>query len=199
MKKLGELIEAKNPTLAKAFEKGATKQKLAALSKAIGSLPVDLSAWFAWHDGMTKPQSLGPEENWSLMSIRESIDAWKFLGKPSRFPLLDNGAGDYVLYETAKKGQGALHCHWHDRRESTKFAPTLAAYIARLTKEYGALEVSKWRPVIVSKPTKWSKVTRVPSEAQLAKRPIGAPLSLRRGEAHASWQEEVYPDLRQGR
>ena len=107
------------------------------------------------------------------MSIDESIDAWRFLERPSRFPFLTNGAGDYVGYETAKKGRGARHSHWHDDTESALFAKSLDAHIARLTKEYGELEVDQRQAVTVGKPAVWIKVTRLPNIAQLAKRPIG--------------------------
>ncbi len=116
------------------LSKGATDAALAKLSKGIfggGAVPDDLVAWFRWHDGQTNHSGFSPLDHRTLLSIDEALKAWKDLSgcedvegwSQSWLPLLENGAGDYLVYETKGPRKGSLIGYWHtDEDRKTEYA-----------------------------------------------------------------------------
>ncbi len=90
-------------------------------------VPQDLETLYKWHNGQTGYYSLNQEDNRTLLSISEVIEAWKFMNDPmeeilepwskSWIPILDNGAGDYIVYESEGIQTGKLISYWHDDEE----------------------------------------------------------------------------------
>ena len=87
-------------------------------------LPEPLAIWFGWHNGQSTTDSLLPEENWNLLNIEESLQAWNYFLDPHNeflepyerdwLPLLSNGSSDYLVYDLKT---GSLILYWHDDPE----------------------------------------------------------------------------------
>lgn len=88
-------------------------------------LPEELVAWFGWHDGQDGTTPIKPEENQTLITASEAARKMEFWteevdAKPwprSWVPLLTNGAGDFLVYETAGEHAGRLIRFWHDEAD----------------------------------------------------------------------------------
>lgn len=148
-------------------------------------LPSDLETFFSWHDGQRAVAHIHPDDNRSLMTVGEIIDAWKFLTSPkeevegfekSWVPLLSNGAGDHVCLETSGKRAGKLVEYWHadDDRDVAwnsllAWAEDVAKTLAKQPKTQAAAKV-----VLDASKTTWKKRAKPPTEAQVAKLPAGA-------------------------
>jgi cell wall assembly regulator SMI1 len=182
-----QLARARPDTLAR-LRKGAAKAALGKLSKKVfGGKPVpeDLVTWFEWHDGQEGHASVSPSDNRKLMSIDEVIDAHAFLNDPSEevegwkaswVPILANGAGDHVVYETATKGRGSLIGYWHADEDRDVEAKSLLAWAtatsAALAKLPAAKAAAALPTLTAPKKPKWSAAKK-PTLAQLQKREIG--------------------------
>ena len=87
-------------------------------------LPEPLAIWFGWHNGQSTTDSLLPEENWNLLNIEDSLQAWNYFLDPHNeflepyerdwLPLLSNGSSDYLVYDLKT---GSLILYWHDDPE----------------------------------------------------------------------------------
>src|SRR4051812_6781945 len=77
-------------------------------------IPPELVAWFGWHDGQDgTAQELSPDRTFHLVDLAESCAAWRSLRdlkqsgdlqeswQLSWVPVMANGAGDYVVFESA--------------------------------------------------------------------------------------------------
>ncbi len=109
---------------------GATESALELLKIKCFSgeqVPQDLLTLYKWHNGQNGHYSLNQEDNKTLLSISEVIETWEFLNDPmedilepwskSWIPILYNGAGDYVVYESEGIQTGKLISYWHDDEE----------------------------------------------------------------------------------
>lgn len=84
-----------------------------------GALPADLERWFGWHDGQTGTSPIAPDSNYTLCSAQRALEVQAALSAPGAdiqqpwdarwLPLLENGAGDYLIY-----AEGALIEYRHD-------------------------------------------------------------------------------------
>src|SRR5437868_1390498 len=77
----------KVPAVAASVAPGAkakTIDKLGALFG--GSVPADVRAWFAWHDGHRPDtyDSLIPDTNWKALSVKGVLDTYRFLDGTSK-------------------------------------------------------------------------------------------------------------------
>ena len=109
------LLKDDNPEALAVLKPGASDAALKALADAFGGgeLPPDLVAFFRWHDGQSKVESLSQDDNRTPMSAAEALDAWKFLSNPKAdleqpytktwLPIFTNGAGDYLVFESSGK------------------------------------------------------------------------------------------------
>jgi cell wall assembly regulator SMI1 len=161
LRHLEDVVARAKPELKKSLRKPASSASLKALEKAVFGgerLPEDLRTWFSWHDGQTGFEGLSPEGAWTLMSVKDAIDTWRFLNhpkedigirpKPTWLPLVYNGAGDHVMYETAPKRRGVLFRYWHDSKGGSVVAKNLADWAKKTAKErakHGALPKTKTR------------------------------------------------------
>ncbi len=181
-----ELRRAQPETLAR-LRKGASKAALAKLSKKVfGGKPVpeELCTWFAWHDGQDGFGSISPRDNRKLMSIDEVVEAHAFLGDPSEevqgwkatwVPILANGAGDHLVFETAARGRGALIGYWHADDDRDVEEKSLLAWATATRAALAKLPAAKktTAPTISPpKSPKWERAKK-PTLAQLGKRPVG--------------------------
>jgi len=183
-----ELARAQPGTLER-LRKGATKAAFTKLSKKVfGGKPVpkELATWFGWHDGQDGPGAISPRDNRMLMSIDQVVEAYGFLTDPreevfgwkaSWVPLLANGAGDHLVFETASKNKGALIGYWHadddrDVEDASLLAWAKATRAALAKLPAGEKPASRPKLTPPKKP-KWTRVKK-PTLAQLAKRSVGA-------------------------
>jgi cell wall assembly regulator SMI1 len=129
----------------------ADVQKL--LGEVVGDSPVplELFVWFGWHNGQDgTSQELSPDRTFTLMELRASVAAWRSLRdlkssgdlqEPwslSWIPLMTNGAGDYVVFESSPDAYGTILEYWHadeDRPVLAKNLATFAKDIVRSRKE----------------------------------------------------------------
>src|SRR5204862_2661148 len=101
----------------RALRPGVGEADVAAAARAVfgGSpFPPELLAWFGWHNGQHgTSQEPSPDRTFTLLDLREAVAAWESfrdlkqqggLQEPwelSWFPLMTNGAGDYLVFESA--------------------------------------------------------------------------------------------------
>jgi cell wall assembly regulator SMI1 len=186
--------------------KAASLKKLAKVVLGGKPLPRDLETFFHWHDGQSGVAHIHPGDNRSTMTIDEVIDAWKFLTDPNEdvegfqkswVPILSNGAGDHVCFETTGKRAGALVEYWHaDDDRDVAFA-SLIAWAEDVAKELAKQAKKKTTKTVAPKltldatKTKWKTRAKPPTKAQVAKLPAGAafyweriPANPRRPLAH---------------
>jgi predicted DNA-binding WGR domain protein/cell wall assembly regulator SMI1 len=161
---------------------GATEADLAGLAKHVfggASLPADLRIWFGWHDGQEGTTGIVPDQNRTLLSVQQAMEAWKFLGaeselpwKPSWLPLMENGAGDYVVYDE----QGRLLSYWHDDEDRPIENKSLLAWAEatamKWRQEAKPASASKGRLQADFSKTEWQRCP-YPAEDAYANHPIG--------------------------
>jgi cell wall assembly regulator SMI1 len=192
--KIDDALARTAPDVHKTLKKGARPAKLSLLRKAM-SVPDDAVDLFAWHDGQRGARQLHPEDNRTLLSVDEALDAWRFLCDPANeimkpwsktwLPLLTNGAGDYVCIETGTKRRGALITYYHDdKTRPSEYASVTAwaeALLGALTKEAAKRGTKKSARVeLDASHTTWKKRAKAPTAKELAKLPIGAAFSWTR-------------------
>lgn len=127
LQQLDTALEAKSKTVFDTLQPGADDNELQRLREtcfADSDIPTDLAALYRWHNGQANHVSLAPDSNRIFLSIQKAIEAWSFLNdpqedidappSPSWIPVLYNGAGDYLMFETRSEGQGKLIGWWHD-------------------------------------------------------------------------------------
>jgi cell wall assembly regulator SMI1 len=173
LSELDAALAAADPGLAATLRPGASDAALARLEKVAGALTPELTTWFRWHDGATRPRSIGPRDSYMLMRVSDVVEAWQFLResggrpwKPSWLPVLDNGAGDHVVCDRAT---GVLYRYYHDDRSRPEHAVSLAAWAQRVAAE--------WRRAVASEAPApaadgWAPV-EAPSRTALGKKPTG--------------------------
>lgn len=118
-------LAASRPAIAAALNPGLSEDLLEGLLERLGTgCREELAVWFGWHDGQSGYRSLLPDvgellldaerclEEKELRKTDEEYDApaWP----PSWVPLLENGAGDYIVLETEGPQSGSLLNYWHD-------------------------------------------------------------------------------------
>jgi cell wall assembly regulator SMI1 len=117
------------------LEPGATAQELNTLEAALGgSVPADLRALLAWHDGQ-KDDFIGClEQSWNLMSAQQIAAARQELqaagdGPASKLiPFLDNDAGDFLCLDTGQP-DAPVRAVWRGKAERPVVARSLAAWL----------------------------------------------------------------------
>ncbi len=188
---LDAAVKAGDATVSKTLRKRATAASLAKLEKIAGKLTVELRTWFTWHDGQNGPSSIGPSANHQLIGVAESMKAWTFLQeegnrpwKSTWLPIMENGAGDYVVCDRA---DGKLLVYYHDDKKRPKLATSLAAWARAVAEE--------WRHVLDSRkpdaPAGWTRI-EIPTTNALAKMPTGTALHYRAGSTYG---KGVYTNL----
>ncbi|MGZ3454452.1 MAG: SMI1/KNR4 family protein [Polyangiales bacterium] len=170
---LDAAVSAGDREVGKTLGVGASKAALAKLSKIAGELTDDLETWFQWHDGQKGYASIGPSVNDRLLSASAAASAWKFLEeeghapwRSSWLPIMENGAGDYVLFD---RDDGRLLRYHHEDRQRPKAAASLAAWAKEVAED--------WKRVVASTapspaPKDWQRVDS-PKKRQLTKKPPG--------------------------
>jgi cell wall assembly regulator SMI1 len=188
LRHLEDVVARAKPPLRKSLRKPASSASLKALADAVfggGPLPEDLRTWFSWHDGQTGCEGLSPEGAWTLMSVKDAIQTWRFLNhpkedigirpKPTWLPLVYNGAGDHVMYETASKSRGVLFRYWHDDEGGSVVAKNLAEWAKQTARErakHGALPKTKVR--VSFQGVGFRSAQRPRGESALAALPVGS-------------------------
>ncbi len=192
LQRIDALLAEVDPDARKSLKNGASDAAIAKLSKRVFGgkpVPADLATFFRWHDGQSKIASLHPDDNRTPMSIDGAIEAWNFLSDPSEeilqpwskswFPIFDNGAGDYVCMETAIKKAGSLVAYWHADEDRDTVFPNLSAWaddlIAALEKAAAKAKKApkKAKITLDASRSKWTKLAKPPTKAQVEKKPIG--------------------------
>lgn len=175
---LDALIATKAASVASTLAPPAKPAALAKLRARFGKdLPAELRAWFAWHDGQrsTASAALIPDTSWSAMSCAEAARTHAFLAaeglrpwKPTWMPLFHNGGGDHLCLD---RDTGAIVRYSHDDASRPKAYASFAALLVALERGYAKLTPAKRfaAPAIAT----WSPVARAPTEAQLARAPVG--------------------------
>ncbi len=124
---IDESLENNFNDVFKSLQQGATEDELEFFREKFFTgkeIPEGLITLYKWHNGQVRFHSLNQDDNRTFLPINEVIDAWKFLNNPmeeirepwskSWIPILYNGAGDYVVYETKGSDKGKLIEYWHD-------------------------------------------------------------------------------------
>jgi cell wall assembly regulator SMI1 len=98
------------------------------------SLPPDLRALLAWHDGQSGDFVGHFEQDWDLMSAAEIGDAKKELDadpptgwKPSFIPFLADDMGDYLCVDSSQP-EAPVFALWRGKKPESA-APSLAAWL----------------------------------------------------------------------
>jgi cell wall assembly regulator SMI1 len=179
LKRLDAAVTAGDPAVAKTLAAGASAATLTTLKKTVGALPDELSLWFGWHDGQKGSLAIVPSGNDRLMSAKAVGSAWKRLAEEAALPrnaewlpILENGAGDYVMYDRAK---GHLVRYYHDETMRPKAASSLAQWALEVADAWSAVKVSE-QPATA--PEGWAP-TAIPKSAALKKMPAGTALYFR--------------------
>ncbi len=191
LSRIDTLLKDADPDAFASLKPGASDAALKPLSDACfggKKLPADLLAFFRWHDGQSKVESLSQDNNRTPMSAAEALAAWQYLSDPKAeitrsfaktwLPIFTNGAGDYLTYESAGKNPGALIGYWHtdeDRdveyRSLTVWAIELEdSLAAEVKKRKKAPKKAKFELDISQ--TAWKKASS-PDQATLTNKPVG--------------------------
>ena len=108
----------------------------AALRDAWGrEMPPEVVELWSWHDGQDSEEPLVVGTNWSLLSAADSHDVWATINaEPSNeigpwrqdwIPVLENGAGDYLVFDRVT---GALLEYWHEDHDRPVAYESLLAW-----------------------------------------------------------------------
>ena len=197
--RIDELLKEANPEAFASLKPAASDAALKPLADAFsgGALPPDLMAFFRWHDGQSEIESLSQDSNRTPMSAAEALDAWQSLTDPkadleqpftkSWLPIFTNGAGDYLVYESAGQEAGALIGYWHGDDDRNVEYESLLAWATELEKEQTpekkkAAKAAKGGKVKFNldlSATAWKKA-KSPDQAALAAKPVGTAYQYRR-------------------
>lgn len=199
LRRIDALLVRADPNLLATLSPGAPQAALDALAKRLGApLPEALATFFRWHDGQSRPCTIHPCATRMPMSIEQATNAWAFLSapgsdiarpwSPSWFPIFENGAGDHLCFELAGPSAGCLVEYWHADNDRPIAFPSLSAWAEDLTRRLehdvsARAAAPNPRIELDTSATVWTKLTRAPSEAELAERPVGT----------AIWVSEVLP------
>ena len=110
------------------FQGGASDEELKDLKNLFSEdLPQELIELYKWHNGQDGYGSLNQKDNFTFLPIDEVVDGYDFLNDPmeepskpyekSWIPLLYNGRGDYLMYESQGENQGKILTYLHDSSE----------------------------------------------------------------------------------
>lgn len=145
--KIDEALQKHRLEVYRLLNQGAVETDFAKLSKEVFDgkpIPPEIETWFRWHNGQGGYSSLSPENNRTLLSVEQLIESWKFCCDPEAMgpwnktwiPLLENGAGDYLVFESSKDERyGSLIGYWHDDRERKQEFTSIIEWADRLVKE----------------------------------------------------------------
>lgn len=127
LEKIDQPLAVAYPKVFKSLQAGASDEEIKALKVqcfADKDIPGDLLMLYRWHNGQLGHYALNPDDNRTFLPIKAVIDAWNFLNNPledilqpcsrSWIPVLYNGAGDYVVYETEGPLAGKLIGYRHN-------------------------------------------------------------------------------------
>jgi cell wall assembly regulator SMI1 len=197
LRRLDAELRDKRPRVFASLRPGVGAKPLAKLGRHTGgSVPPEIASWFAWHDGQRAPT--GKDESldgrFFLHSLDTAIETYEAFSDPDGgarkpwkqtwLPLLDNGAGDHLVFD---RSTGAMIEYHHDANDRPRRAPTLAAYVSTLADRLAAERAASGLAIeLTAMP--WEPVGRPPTEAQLEKARIGT--------AYTYW-EEVLVAIRQ--
>jgi predicted DNA-binding WGR domain protein len=177
----------------------AALEKLSATIFGGKPVPSELATWFRWHDGQQNHRSL--YGNRMLMKLELTLSTWEFFAttkipevqpwKKSWLPLLENGAGDYLVYETKGPEKGSLIGYWHTDKDRKVEYKSLLEFVGcvgdaldpdteppaptePVPRESGPLELE-----IILRRLDFTKVESEPTLGLLADAPKGAVLHRR--------------------
>lgn len=133
---LDQYLRKTDHEMYKALKPGASAAQLEELSKAVfkgGPVPPSLYEWFSWHNGQRDGEELFPDRTFILMSLKEAISTWKGMRgmranpniepwQAARWdddwlPIMTNGGGDYMSFDTGPEKHGSIDSYWHDDPE----------------------------------------------------------------------------------
>ncbi len=109
---------------------GASESELSRLaSDVFGGLPLppDLTVFYKWHLGRSvSTMTLTDDSHFRPMDLQEATQSWQQLSdltqarlgivpfRKTWFPILADGMGNYLVYETKESSAGKILEYWHD-------------------------------------------------------------------------------------
>ena len=143
-----EIDKLASAETAQAFMSPANGASVALIEQALqSSLPRELHALLAWHDGQEWNTALRPSDNRRLMSALEIVETIGFFLDPNeeflepwgRFwvPFLTNDSGDYIVIEP---DSGELLHYWHDSESRRVAYPSFLVWLEGLAAELKAAD-----------------------------------------------------------
>ncbi|MET0029589.1 MAG: SMI1/KNR4 family protein [Candidatus Thiodiazotropha sp.] len=131
LEKIDQALQNNFYKVYESLQPGATDDELALLKVCFPSnqVPEEIVSLYKWHNGQLGSYSLNQKDNRTFLPIDEVVSSWEFLNDPMEdiseplsktwVPILYNGAGDYLMYETEGADKGKILSYWHDskRRE----------------------------------------------------------------------------------
>jgi hypothetical protein len=78
----------------------------------------------SWNESTSGPFFKDPKSDFQ----KPWLESW--------LPVLTNGAGDFVVYETQGSPRGQLITYWHDEPRRTTAHPSLRAWAEKLLNEF---------------------------------------------------------------
>ncbi len=156
-----------------------------------------LVVWYNWHNGQNLGHSLYPQD-WRLMTLRESIEAWEELSSPqfdglpfkkSWWPLMEKDS-DYIVFDVAGDKPAALRSYFHDLEDVSITYDNIESW-AKM-----ALDALKIRGAKIEInlpceiPTKWGRIDTTGS-LEVEDLPIGSLIMLHMAgeiQRHLDWR-----------
>jgi len=144
--KIEEELKSNFDEVSNSLQISATDEQIGLLknSLSINDFPQELEKLYKWHNGQVGFYSLNQDDNRTFLPLEEVVEAWKFLSDPmediqepwskSWIPILYNGSGDYLVYETRGNNKGALLGYWHDDEDRNVEYENLEMYLKEVLK-----------------------------------------------------------------
>jgi cell wall assembly regulator SMI1 len=138
LNRLETWLRSHRPRYVQGLLPGANAEELASLRAGLGgTLPEELRALLAWHNGQSGDLVGAFEDCWELMSATQIIAAKQDLDargggpgawKPAWIPFLDDDAGSYLVLEPSQAGMPVRE-YRPDSTEAAVVAPSLIAWL----------------------------------------------------------------------
>lgn len=137
------VLEQGLPAVASSLADATQPDVIEGLRVVLGldGVPRDLTTLYGWHNGQL-PGAPAIHGNRVLLSVGAALAAWGFLNDPHEdhpnpvsrcwLPILYNGAGDYVVYDTTSH---QLLAYRHDEISTDVAWPSLAAWVGSAISE----------------------------------------------------------------
>ncbi len=153
-------LEAHDEVTAAALRSGADAETLARLATVLeDGVPLDLEAWFCWHDGQEDEDDAELSLEWAaeLLSVEQAMESWNFQQeehaagellepwRPTWVPILRKYTDvDFLVVETEGQQAGAVISYWHDDPQRRVEYESLAhfAQCVRLEREHARQRTS---------------------------------------------------------